>query len=130
MWVDRDKVNRHVVLVTGGRDYTDSDSMRSRLSKYPVGTLLIHGEAIGADTMAGDIGVTLGFRVLSEPYFKESGKLGGPRRNQLLVDIARAYERSGYIVNVEAFPTPGCTGTWDCVNRAKLAGLPVDDGVR
>src|SRR5690242_14324339 len=84
---------RHVVLVTGSREWCDAEAIAWRLRRYPAGTLGIHG--------------------------------GGPARNALLVDLALTYVRHGYTVAVEAFPTASSRGTWDCVDKARNAGLPV-----
>lgn len=120
------KPDRHVVIVTGSEEWTDRQAMSVRLSRYPSGTLVIHGGARGADTMADKIALDLDFRVLKELYFGDLGKLGGPKRNELLVDLGCTYQRHGYIVTIEAFPTPGCSGTWDCVRRGRDAELQVE----
>lgn len=120
------KPARFVVIVTGSRSWTDERSMNRRLCRYPQGTLVIHGGAKGADMIADEIASDLGFRILVEPYFSDSGNLGGPLRNELLIDLGCTYARHGYLVTVEAFPLQGCTGTLDCMRRAHNAGLRVE----
>lgn len=117
---------RWVVLVTGSREWSDYERMARCLERYPEGTLVIHGGARGADEMAGVIARTYRFRELSEEYFGDLGILGGPARNDLLIDLALTYVRHGYTVIVEAFPTTPSRGTWDCVNKARNAGLQVE----
>ena len=46
------------------------------------------------------------------------GRAAGPIRNQQMVD------RGADICL--AFPTSSSIGTWDCVRRAKAAGIPVE----
>lgn len=113
---------RHVVIVTASQEWIDVEVMRSRLSWYPADTLMIHGGATGGDAIADKIGRDLKFRILSEPYFHGS-EFGGFARNSLLVDLGLTYDRFGYIVTVEAFPTASSRGTWDLYDKAKSAGL-------
>jgi hypothetical protein len=57
-------------------------------------------------------------RVPPEPYPADwsFGKSGGPVRNQKMVD-------AGADVCL-AFPLPDSTGTVDCMERARIAGIP------
>lgn len=120
-------LNRHVVIVTGSRNHTDHGLIAKRLALYPKGTILLHGDCAGADTIAGNIGALNGFQVTAIPYFPDDKRRGdgGPRRNELLVDLGVTYRRHGYDVTVEAFPLTGSVGTWNCVNQAKAFGLKV-----
>ncbi len=54
------------ILVTGSREWTKRDPIRRELSKYPAGTILVHGAADGADSIAGEIGKELGFIISGE----------------------------------------------------------------
>lgn len=117
---------RHVVLITGSREWNDAEAISRRLRRYPPGTLVIHGGAPGADEIAGAVAPHLGMRTLVEAYFGDLGKAGGPARNALLVDLALTYVRHGYTVAVEAFPTSSSRGTWGCVDKARNAGLCVE----
>jgi hypothetical protein len=117
---------RRVVLVTGSREWADYDAMARRLERYPEDTLVIHGGARGADEMADTIARTFRMRTLVEEYFGDLGVRGGPARNDLLIDLALTYARYGYTVTVEAFPIAASRGTWDCVNKARNAGLQVE----
>jgi hypothetical protein len=116
---------RYVVIVTGSREWVDARPIRARLEKYPPGTLVIHGCAPGADTIAADVARELGFGLLEEPYFSHLGHYGGPARNALLVDLGVVYRKHGYTVIVEAFPMPSSRGTWDCTGQAEAAHLVV-----
>lgn len=101
--------------------------MQRRLFRYsPASTLVIHGGAEGADLMAGRLADLMGYRTLCELYFGDLGQRGGPARNDLLIDLGLTYVRHGYSVVVEAFPTASSRGTWDAVNKARNAGLPVE----
>ena len=108
------------ILVCGGRDYSDWLSIANVLIRYPVGTTVIQGEARGADYIAKNIALSLGFEI--EGYYanwKYLGRSAGPLRNQEMLD-------SGKPDIVIAFPMPNSRGTWDMVARAKRAGVPVE----
>lgn len=117
---------RYVVIVTGSREWNDRAAMSHRLFRYPPTTLFIYGGAPGADSLAHLWARTNGYPTLMEPYFSDLGKAGGSARNALLIDIGLTYMRHGYTVVVEAFPTASSRGTWDCVNKARNAGLQVE----
>lgn len=76
--------------------------------------------------MARDLCRGARFDARTEGYFSDLGNAGGPARNALLIDLGATYARHGYTVVVEAFPTASSRGTWDCVNRARNAGLRVE----
>lgn len=66
-----------------------------------------------------------GYRVVEEVHpadWERYGKAAGPIRNQAMVALGADL--------VLAFPLPGARslsrGTWDCVDRARIAGLRVE----
>ena len=108
------------ILVCGGRDYNDTEAIRSKLTdlkrQHP-DAILVHGGAPGADFWSGYIGGTLGFTVERHTAkWAKYGKAAGPIRNQEMLD-------SG-IDLVVAFP--GGRGTADMLRRARLAGVAVE----
>lgn len=116
---------RSVVIVTGSRQWKDREEIRRRLSRYPIGTILIHGAAPGADSIAESLTPELGMIPVPHPYFSERGKAGGPIRNALMVALGVLYKKFGYDVTVEAFPMPESRGALDCMTQAQTAGLLV-----
>lgn len=106
------------VIVTGSRRVTGCAQLNERLGQLPVNVILKHGDQYGIDHEAAAIGRARGWKVLPFPYKKELGKAGGPARNQDMVD-------SGADLCL-AFPDDRSIGTWDCVQRAKAAGIPVE----
>ncbi len=106
------------VLVCGGRDYTDRGWLQSVLSRIHAAssiTVLIHGRARGADSLAGEWAERNGVMVLEyaadwERYKKAAGAV----RNQRMLD-------HGKPELVLAFP--GGRGTADMVGRARDAGV-------
>lgn len=102
------------VLVCGGRDYSDEETLFSTLDKLheknPI-SCIISGMASGADSLA--IYWAEERRVGYEAYpaqWKKHGKSAGPIRNQHMIDEGKP----DYCV---AFP--GGRGTADMVSRCK-----------
>lgn len=112
---------QHRVLVCGDREWTAIEPIRAVLQKYPPGTVVIHGAARGADTLADQVAKELGFDV--DPYpadWKKFKKAAGPIRNsQMLAE--------GHPTEVHAFHNAleHSTGTKDMVIKAEHAGLRV-----
>lgn len=109
------------VLVCGSRKWTDYAVIRQRLQALPPQTLIIEGEARGADRMARRIAEGLGFAIV--PFIADWGKYGraaGPIRNQKMLD-------QGKPDLVLAFSMPDSIGTKDMIARAQKAGIPVEN---
>lgn len=51
------------VIVAGATTWTDVEVIRRELRKLPSGVTIIHGDARGADAIAGEVAVELGFAV-------------------------------------------------------------------
>ena len=109
------------VLVCGGREYRDRVVLFGALdaldAKYPV-TLVIHGAATGADTLAGAWAKSRGKEVLDFPMDREHGDphYEGRRRNARML-------HEGKPACVVAFP--GNEGTAHMMRIARGAGLLV-----
>lgn len=114
------------ILVTGSRDWSDADTMFRALLRQPGDAQLVHGGCKGADLMADRLWKILGrIELNGRPYpevheakWSEFGAAAGPIRNQRMVDL-------GADVCL-AFPMPWSRGTWDCVRRARAAGIAVE----
>ena len=108
------------VLVCGGRDYSDEARVFSELdaehANAPI-TLLIHGGATGADTLAGKWAAARKIAVRPFPanWFKH-GQSAGPIRNRDMLTQGKPHM-------VIAFP--GGRGTADMINAARAASVPV-----
>lgn len=110
-----------VVLICGSRTWTDRKAVERVIFDLDRDTIVVHGAARGADTLADAAALMWG--LLRRPYpadWQAHGKAAGPRRNQRMLaenDIAR----------VIAFRMPGeSRGTDDMIRRAKAAGIPVE----
>lgn len=117
-----------ILLVTGGRHYADRATVFAALdrahAKRPI-TLLVHGGATGADSLADDWARDRG--VPRRPYavskfeWQRYGRGAGPMRNARMLADAKPD-------GVVAFP--GGSGTADMVFKAEAAGVPVWHPVR
>lgn len=112
------------ILVCGSRDFFDYEMMDEALKQHwvPGNSILIHGDARGADRMSEEW-LRKEFpedadNVERYPYRSEFGKAGGPIRNQQMLD-------EGKPDVVIAFPLKKSVGTWDMVEKAEKAGVPV-----
>jgi hypothetical protein len=114
------------ILVTGSRNWTSvsriADALDhavddfARMEKLVCAPILVHGGCKGADLIAAEY--WLGRLVEEYPADWDTfGKAAGPIRNQQMVDLGADI--------CLAFPMPDSRGTWDCVRRAREAGIPV-----
>lgn len=111
------------VLVCGGRDFADTESVYDVLSKFdPETTVVITGAARGADNIALSVARQLGLWAWPCPAdWARYGKAAGHRRNQRMLD-------QGKPDLVVAFP--GGAGTANMIERAKKAGIEVREIAR
>lgn len=105
------------VLVTGGRDYADSNAVYQELDRLKP-LFVIHGGATGTDDYVAYWAELHGVAVASfEAHWdKFADKKAGPIRNGWMI-------RYGKPDLVLAFP--GGRDTADCVRQAKAAGIKV-----
>lgn len=108
------------VLVTGGRDYQDREQLFATLDKIhakkPI-TVVIHGDAAGADSLAREWATANGVAELpfAADWNKHYGRAGNVRNAIML--------RFGRPDLVVAFP--GRNGTADMKFKAREAGVKV-----
>lgn len=109
------------ILITGSRHYSDIKRVdvifRNVMKRFENDEyVLISGNARGADALCEEVAEKLGWKVERFPAdWNKYGKRAGGIRNQLMVD-------SGADLCL-AFPLDNSIGTWDCVRRAKKAGI-------
>lgn len=111
------KKRGHRLLVCGGRKFSNRKLVFETLDKYDRSTILIHGAAPGADSIAHEYAIQKRWAIFMFPaqwdIFDASA---GPIRNQRMLDEADPDEILAFKGNV---------GTRDMVGRAKLAGVKV-----
>ena len=108
------------LLVCGSRRMTslDFDIVKAEIEKFRP-SLIIEGGAEGADHLAWQVAIELDipYQEYKANWVKHM-KSAGAIRNQKMLD-------KGKPDHVLAFPAPDSKGTWDMVNKAKKAGVPV-----
>lgn len=125
------------LLVTGGRNYADTDSINMLLSaihesRGPI-ACIIHGGATGADTLAKEWAIARNIK--EEPYPADWDDITHPdalvrvRRDSKRYDAKAGFRRNQRMID-EGKPTlvaafPGGNGTADMVRRARKAGLHI-----
>lgn len=112
------------VLITGSRHLKEPQPVhdalwaQARLAGGLDKLIVVHGCARGADEQAGTF--CIAHEVIEERHpaqWEKYGKAAGAIRNGRMVDL-------GADVCL-AFPRDGSRGTYDCMTRAKKAGIPV-----
>ena len=108
------------LAVTGGRDFTDKKAVFSTLDKVnrkrPI-TLLIHGGARGADTLASSWATSRD--VPQKAFYAEWDKYGrsaGMRRNREMLDNGKPHGVVGF---------PGGRGTAGMIKESHLRKITV-----
>lgn len=59
------------VIVAGASGWTNREAIEGELAKLPAGTIVIHGDAAGADALAGEVAARLGLAVEAMSKTKE-----------------------------------------------------------
>ena len=108
------------VLVCGSRDWLDIEPIRKELSALPKDSIIIHGAARGADTLADQVAVELGLKVKVFPAsWHRYGRAAGPIRNQKML------EEHPDLVLAFCHDLTKSKGTADMIRRARLAKVKV-----
>ena len=109
------------ILCCGDRHWTQKDKVIKVLAALPLDTVIIEGEAPGADSMARDVALSMGMVVERFPaQWTRYGRAAGPIRNQQMLD-ARPDKVIAFHADLEH-----SKGTKDMVRRARGAGIPVE----
>lgn len=110
------------LLVTGDRNWTDSLAIQRRLQTIGIENIsvLIHGDAPGADRLAAQVAYSLGLsaaRIKAYPAnWTQYGKAAGPIRNQQMLTEGRPTHCSAFHSDLNK-----SKGTRDMVKRARRA---------
>jgi len=108
------------VLICGSRYWTDREAIRNVMKTFPKDTVIIEGEARGADTIAREEAEALGLVVLPFPAnWKEQGRAAGPIRNAQMLSEGKPNVVLAFHENIDE-----SKGTKDMLKRAQKAGLP------
>ena len=75
------------VLVCGDRNWTDEKTIEDFIKTLPKDTVIIEGEASGADTITRKVAEGYGLEVLKFPAeWNKYGRAAGPIRNSKMID--------------------------------------------
>lgn len=114
------------LLITGGRDFHDYEFVRTVLDKLNSDirvTHIIHGNASGADQLAGTWCRQAGLQeVVCPADWKRHGRSAGPMRNKAMLDLIVPWSAPDRVI---AFP--GNLGTEHMIRIAKQAGVYVEE---
>lgn len=109
------------VLCCGDRDWWDRITIQKRLKEFAADTVVIEGEARGADLMSASVAKEIGLTVLPFPAdWEKFKKAAGPIRNCQMLD-----QKPDLVI---AFHNDieSSKGTKHCVTEAKRRGIPVE----
>jgi hypothetical protein len=109
------------VLVCGSRDWADQDAIADVLADFTTepDVEVMHGDAAGADRLAGEVASFYGFSVRKFPAdWRAHGKAAGPIRNLRMLD-----EKPDCVL---AFQRNGSRGTQHTIDEARKRGIPVE----
>ena len=110
------------VLICGSRNFADKKLMLGVMKTLPKDTIIIEGEAMGADSLARDIALELNFVVEKFPAdWDKHGKSAGPIRNQKMLIEGKPQRVLAFFYDME-----NSIGTWDMVRKSQKAGLTVE----
>lgn len=103
------------ILVTGGREYDDAETVRAVLGAF-YGGILVHGDCRGADRLAKRVWNGMGRRDEAHPAdWSGQGKTAGFIRNAKMASLGATL--------CVAFP--GGNGTAHMVSCARAVGIPI-----
>jgi len=107
------------VLVCGSRTWRNSIRVHSRLKALPRRTIVMHGGAGGADTIADEAALRYGHQVEVYPAnWEEHGKKAGILRNLVMLD-----QQPWLVI---AFWDGKSRGTKHTIDEALKHGIPVE----
>jgi hypothetical protein len=105
------------ILVCGGRSYSNKEYLYKILDSLVRPSVVIHGNAAGADSLADAWAIDRGITAIRCPAkWSQFGRVAGPLRNQFMLD----FHKPDVVV---AFP--GGAGTAHMVSIAKQADVLV-----
>lgn len=124
----------YIIFVCGGRDYDDYETVKYVLNTIVLKrglppTVVVHGDATGADLLGKLWAIEFGFK--HDPYpaeWNKYGKAAGPIRNNIMANILLKSSQNNF--DIEAICFPGGRGTKNMKQQLKdvrLDYVEVDD---
>lgn len=114
------------VLVTGDREWTDVETVVAVLAMLPLRSVIVEGEARGADITCRVVAEEMGHEVRGYPAdWDRFRRAAGPIRNQQMLDCEhRPDEPIELGIAFHDDLAGKSRGTRDMVNRLQKAGIP------
>ena len=111
------------ILICGSRIYQDREAIKQYIDTLPKDTIIIHGNARGADSIAGYLATVAGLTVQAfTPDWHIYGRAAGLIRNQQMLD-----EKPDLVVWFSKNLATS-RGTSHMISIAMKAGILVTDG--
>lgn len=107
-----------VVVVCGSRTWTDRAAINARVAELPPGSIVIQGEADGADRIAKHAAALANLHCCGMPAMWRNGRGAGPARNRAMLDL-----RPDLVI---AFQRNNSRGTQHTIDEARRRGVPVE----
>lgn len=109
------------VLICGDRHWSDWQAIDTYVSLLPVGSVVIQGEAPGADSAAREAAVAHGYAFESYPAdWAAYGRAAGPIRNKQMLTEGQPDLVVAFHDDLES-----SKGTMNMISQARKAGVPV-----
>ncbi len=109
------------LLCFGSRNYSNREKIRNKIFEIKP-SIVIHGNANGADRLAAEIALNLEIEVMSFPAnWSKFGRAAGPIRNQQMLDEGKPDRAIGFSDDWE-----NSKGSNDMYKRCIKAGIPVE----
>ena len=106
------------IAIVGSRGYKDMKKVRDYISQLPLDSVIISGGAEGVDRQAVGWARALGMETeVFKPEWHKYGNAAGVMRNSIIV---------GDCDRLVAFWDGSSRGTKDSIDKARLAGKPVE----
>ncbi len=106
------------ILCCGDRHWSNKERIREVLQGYPKDTILIEGEAYGADKLCKEVGIDLGMTIIPVPAnWIKYGKAAGPIRNKEMLDM-KPEEVVCFHDNIAL-----SKGSKNCLSQARMYGI-------
>ncbi len=111
------------ILCCGDRNWDNLKVIYNTLKVFPKDTIIIEGEAKGADTLSKEAAQMLCLWVVKvEAKWELYGKGAGPKRNREMLDMI---DKNTDMVYAFHNDIENSLGTKDCVSEARRRGIPV-----
>jgi hypothetical protein len=112
------------VIVAGATVWTDAEALRRELARLPAGSTVVHGDAPGADALAGQVAVQLGLTV--ERFVKNGDDYRKYRRGAWKGLNERMLAGGAELVLAFHPAIDSSRGTRHLVELARAAGVAVE----